>query len=270
MARVVTMREDADVASVADRDARIQRRLEARLLLPDARRLGVDTARPATVREDRVARGHGWAEDHALLRHHLEHLGCAPVAVLDRLHAGLDGAPHPLGGAGVRDYGTSRAPRHLHDELDLLCGERRPRLAVRPPAIIGVNLDPVRAALDLVAHYARQLVDAARFFRALRNVVGVFGRESLRAIAAGCDDSPGGNDHPRPRDDVLIDRLLEANVRVPGTLSPEVAHRRPTGHERAPGVVDSPGDAERESFVQHLVVPRRLVVRMKEKMRMPL
>ena len=96
------------------------------------------------------------------------------------------------------------------------------------------------------------------------------GRRMLRPIAARRDDGARDDDHARAGDDALLDRLLEADVGVARALGAEVAHRREAGEQRVARVVRRAGDAERERLVQHLIVPRRLVVRMQQQVRVPL
>src|SRR6185503_12020931 len=110
---------------------------------------------PAGVLRGGIAGGEGRAERHALVDHQLPDLGGAAVAVLDRLHAAENRAPHPLGGARVRRHVAAAARRDGDDRGDLLDAEGGPRLAVRAPAIVGVDLDQVRSVTDLAARHAR-------------------------------------------------------------------------------------------------------------------
>src|ERR1051326_1776397 len=56
LTRIVAVSEDADVAAVADWNARVHCGPEARLLFGDARQIGIDAAAPAAIRQNRIAR----------------------------------------------------------------------------------------------------------------------------------------------------------------------------------------------------------------------
>src|SRR5439155_6163757 len=99
--RVVAMREDTDVAAVADGDARVERGAEARLLLANARRIRIDAAPPATIRENRVARRDSRTEIDALLSHHSNNLYRPVVNMFDGRDPGLDCPAHSLRGRGM-------------------------------------------------------------------------------------------------------------------------------------------------------------------------
>ena len=53
--------------------------------------------------------------------------------------------------------------------------ERRPRLLVRPPAIVGIDLDPVRATTNLSTDDLHDLLNAGRFLRSLRSARRSYG-----------------------------------------------------------------------------------------------
>src|SRR5439155_27257349 len=125
-------------------------RAHARALLREPRRLG--RARlPAGVSAHGLARGDRRTEYGAVLLHETEDFRRASVAVLDRLDARQHGATHSFRAARVRDDGPARARGDLHDPLELLERERRLHVAARAPTVVRVDLDPVRAATDLVA-----------------------------------------------------------------------------------------------------------------------
>ena len=71
--------------------------------------------------------------------------------------------------------------------------------------------------------------------------------------------------------DDLRERILSAqpHVRIRRTLTPEIAHRRDPGHQGRAGVIDAARHPQRQRLAQHLVVPRRLVVRVQQQVRMP-
>src|SRR6478736_392747 len=106
----------------------------------------------------------------------------AAIAVLDRFHAGKNGALHSLRGRRVRRDMPARTLGDGHRDVEFLLCRAGHRFAVRTPAIVRVDLDPVGAVLDLIAHHAREALDAVRFFGALRDAVHVLRGESLRRI----------------------------------------------------------------------------------------
>src|SRR6185369_5352386 len=127
------------------------------------------------------------------------------------------------------------------------------------PAIVAVDLDPVGAVADLVAHHARALLDPARLLRPLRRIERV--ARAPRTVAAGGDDGARGGDDARPRHHALLDRLLELHVAGAGALGAEVARGGDTRRERGARVGHRLDHAEAVALLQHLVVPQRLVVR---------
>ena len=100
----------------------------------------------------------------------------------------------------------------------------------RPPAVVGVDLHPVGAVADLVAHDPHE-----------RAVVGLFGalrhapveRVASGAVTAGGDDGACGDQQPRAGHDALLDRLLQLDVGVAGALGAQVAQRREAGQQRS-------------------------------------
>src|SRR5262249_54982603 len=68
--------------------------------------------------------------------------------------------------------------------------------------------------------------------------------------------------------DPLVDGLLESDIGVAGSLGAEIPKRGEAGEQRVACVVGGPADPKRQRLLEHLVVPRRLVVWVKEDMRM--
>ena len=134
------------------------------------------------------------------------------------------------------------------------------------PSIVAVQLDPVGASADLIADDARQAVDAVGFFGPLRHAP--FGDE-LRLIASRGDDGFRRREHARTGHDALIHGLLQFDVGVLGPFGAEIANRGEAGHERVPQMVRCARDAQGQRFARHLIVPRRLVVRMQQHVRVP-
>ena len=87
--------------------------------------------------------------------------------------------------------------------------------------------------------------------------------------AAGRDDRARHDDHAGARDDALLDRALEPHVRIPGALGAQIPDRGESGEQRVAGVIRRARDAQRDGFVQNLIIPGRFVVGMQEQVRMP-
>ena len=94
--------------------------------------------------------------------------------------------------------------------------------------------------------------------------------QALRAVGAAGDDRLGRDEQARAGDDALVDRLLEADVGEARALGAEIALGGEAGIERALGVDDRAGGAERERLVKHLIVPQRLIVGVQEEVRVAL
>src|SRR6267142_536841 len=125
--------------------------------------------------------------------------------------------------------GAAAAFRGIDDELYLFERERRSALPSRTPAIVRIDLDPVRTSSDLIAHNANE-VFAIRFFGPLRHTP--LGRITLRAVASCRHYRPRHNKHSRTWNDGLVDRLLQPHIRIPRALGSEIANRRVARHER--------------------------------------
>ena len=155
LARILAMREHADVAADAHPHSRRERGGEAGALVPDRLRLGRLPV-PAAIAGDRIGGGEGRAIAGAMLLHQAEDLRRAGIAMLDRVGAGEDRAAHPFRGAGMDGDlaagGMGGLDRHLH----LVEREGRPARLARPPAIIAVELHPVGAGADLAADGGEQ------------------------------------------------------------------------------------------------------------------
>src|SRR5256885_1550362 len=90
--------------------------------------------------------------------------------MLDRFDARESGAAHSFRRTGVDGYGYTRALCGLDSKFHLFQRKGRMRTGVRSPAVIAIQLDPVRAASDLVSDNFHQTIDSIRFFGALRNM----------------------------------------------------------------------------------------------------
>ena len=182
--------------------------------------------------------------------------------MLDRLDAGQRRPAHPLGGRGVGGRRPAARGGDPDDPLELLLEEGRPGLAVDTPAVVGVHLDHIRALADLVAHRAHQVVPAVGRLGAEDRLEAWI--EALGAVAAGGDDRPGRHLEARAGDDALVDRLLEADVRVAGALGAQVPLGGEPGEQGLARMDRGAGRAERQRLLEHLVVPGGLVVGVEE------
>src|SRR5690348_12171142 len=98
----------------------------------------------------------------------------------------------------MRDDRTAAVVRGFDDALNLAEREAWFGFAVRPPAIVGVNLDQVDTVRDLIARDAHDAIETVGFIGALRN--RVLRRETLRRVFAGDDHRRSGYEHARPGD----------------------------------------------------------------------
>ena len=160
----------------------VERGPETLALAGDGWRLGLLALLPSGVLSDGVAGCHRGTEGDVVLDHQFENLGRSAVAVLDGFGAGQDGAPHALGRARVDGHRDACVAGGLDRQFHLLEREGGMRTGERAPAVVAVELDPVGAVADLVAHHADQAIDAVGLFAALRHAP--LGREALGAV--GC------------------------------------------------------------------------------------
>ena len=256
------MVEHTDVAARAHRDARVERSLEGPTLGLNTlgqRRLAV----PAAVAGDRFHRAEGRAECDAALGHELEDFRSSAVTVLDRNDARLRRATHALCGPRVSDHGPTARGRGFDDQSQFVLREGRTRLAIGPPAVVGVDLDEVGAVADLVAHHAHQIA-RVRGLGSKRNVESRL--ESSGPVAAGGDNRAPRDQYVRSGDDARTNRVAHPHVGIAGAFRSEIAERREAGLERPPGVHHGPHRAQSVRLPQHLIVPRRFVVGMQQQM----
>ena len=231
---------------------------EAGALALNAAGVGLLAFFPAGILRGGVAGGERGAEGDVVIRHQLEDLGGAVVAVLDGLRSGEDGAAHAFGGAGVDGDGDAGALGGLDGEFHFVERKGGARAGAGAPAVVAVELDPIGAVADLVADDAGQAVDAVGLFGALRDAP--FEGESFGRVTAGGDDGAGGGEDSRAGDDALVDGLLEFDVGVGGALGAEIADGGEARHESGAQVIDGAGGAQGESLVRDLIVPGSFVV----------
>ena len=158
--------------------------------------------------------------------------------------------------------------RGLDQRLQLVDGECRNRLAVRSGAIIGIDLDPVRAVARLMADRAHDLVDPARFFRALRETAIGAEFRARGAIGPRRDNGARNDDEAWTRNNALVNRALDRDIGITRAFGAEIAQQREPRAQRRLGVAHRAHGAIGLALLQHLIVPRRLVVGMQEEMGM--
>src|SRR5258705_6460462 len=101
------------------------------------------------------------------------------------------------------------------------------RRASGAPAIIGINLDPIGAVTDLIAHHARQAVNTVGFFSALRHAP--FSGVTLWTIAARGHDCARHYEHTWTGNDSLLHRLLETYIRITCAFRSQIANGSKAG-----------------------------------------
>jgi hypothetical protein len=82
---------------------------------------------------------------------------------------------------------------------------------------------------DLIAHHARQAVNAIGFFGTLRH--GPLQHEAFGTVSAAGNDSARRNQHARAGNDALIDGLLQLDVGVCGAFGPKVTNGGEPGQQ---------------------------------------
>ena len=261
---VGAVRKDTHIAAKADVHTGIERGTEAGALLFHPRWLGLARF-PAAIDGDGFGRRERGAVPHMMLRHQPEDLGRPVVAVFDGANAGECRTPHSFRRAGMHRHEPFGAARHLDRQLHLGFGERRFRFAVRAPAVVTVELDPVGTLADLVTDHPREPIHAIGFFRAEGHVTL---RGATGPIGAGGNDGARACENAGTRDNALPDGITEADVRITGAFGAEIALRGDTGIERRARGDGGARNPERQRLVQHLPVPRRLVVGVKQKVGM--
>src|ERR1700741_2510727 len=97
-------------------------------------------------------------------------------------------------------------------------------LLIDPGAVRHVHLDPVGTVIELLARRLAGLDRTVDQLRPLR--YHDLRRVALEVVAAGGGNGPRHDEHPRPGNVALIDRLLDADVPGAGPLGLDVANRR--------------------------------------------
>jgi len=191
-----------------------------------------DGPRPVNEIADRQRRAPVDAPlDHGLDRFLVQH-----VAVLDRIDACAKRDPVAGRCHGMRRDFPPRAMRLIDDGAHLVdreIGQAPDRaVGVRVIATIGVDLDPVGAVVDLVAHGLPATIGAVTHLDTPWHVQlpGV----ARQTICAGRRQRLRRDEETRTLDDAALDCLLQIDVGEPGPLVADVPHCREAVVERDP------------------------------------
>ena len=250
------MAKHPNVAAHADDDASLHRQSEGPL-----RGLhGRGWRRLARYIAAKIGRGafagrQGREIGDAPLGHQLERGFAAAIAVLDGVRPRQDRAAHALVAGGMDGHGATARMGHLDHGLQLFQGESRPRGAVGPDAIVGVDLDPVGPRGGLLAHGPHRLVDPADLFRALGDFSLGMEVATRRTIGAGGHDGAGGDEQAWAGNQPVGDGALQRHVRHPRALGAQVAQGGEAGIQRRPGLHRGADHPVVGSLLQHLIVP---------------
>src|SRR5207302_4038749 len=125
-------------------------------------------------------------------------------------------------------------------------------LFVEPRAMRHVDLDPVRAMIELLARGLARLDRTVDQLRAFRH--SDLRRVSLQVVAAGGGDGARGGEDARSGNASLVDGLLDADVAVSRTLGLDVADGGESLLQRAARRNGGPRRAIRERILQQLHV----------------
>src|SRR6267154_6415548 len=108
--------------------------------------------------------------------------------MFDGLRAAKNRAPHAFGRDCMHRHWNACALGGLNRELHFFHSECRVRSRRWTPAVIAVQLDPIRPVADLIANHPYEAVDTIGLLGALRHFP--FERKSLRSVASSSDDGP--------------------------------------------------------------------------------
>src|SRR5439155_16414350 len=128
----------------------------------------------------------------------------------------------------------------------------RPRGARWTPAIIGIDLDPIRSTPDLAANDLHHLLDARRLFSPLRRVEGVVG--SPGTVAARRDNGARRGDDAWPRHEASVDRPAQLYVIILRPFGTQIARGRDAGEDCGSCMGYRSGHAKAQRLFQHLVI----------------
>ena len=155
------------------------------------------------------------------------------ISMIDRGHARLDRKPRPRLTCAMHTNASPHPRRLLHRNLKL-----RLRVLVRSNklpihlAVLArlINLDEIRALLELLANHIHQLGSIVRIVGIPRNMRRRIVVDRVLMPAHNADRVPA-HPHPRPRNQPRIDRIANRRVRRTRTLRPHVAFSGKSGHQ---------------------------------------
>ncbi len=182
--------------------------------------------------------------------------------MLDRVDMRGDGAGHALGRDRVDRDDPAGIMRGGSGGGELGRVQGRPAALAALIVIIGIELHDVGAGRDLIAHGADDIVDPAHLLRALRHFQPRL--ESLGAVGTLGDDRAGRRQDAWARHDILRDRIAQADIGIACALGAEIAFGGEAGEQGRLRLGDRARGAQREAFVEHLIVPARLVIGVEE------
>ena len=181
--------------------------------------------------------------------------------MFDHLHPGSGGAAHGFGGVGM-DGNLPPGIMGCGDRCgDLSLGIGGPAAFAGAPAIIAIKFYHVGPGADLAAHGAHQ-IGAIGFFGTLRHRPGVV----LRCIAARRDKGAGGDDHAGAGNMAFIDGAFQPDIGIAGAFGAEIPHGGEARQQGGLGMHHGAGNTIGLAFLQHLIVPRHLVIGVKQQM----
>ena len=132
-------------------------------------------------------------------------------------------------------------------------------------ARVGVHFDPIRAARDLTAHDPVDRLGAVDLVRPLEDAA--VRHEPGGSVEPPRDDRARDDAHARTRDRAFFDRAAQTNIGLAGAFRAEVAHAREPGGERPRQRRHGARYPQRLVIAQDLVVPRAVVVRYQQQVR---
>jgi hypothetical protein len=133
---------------------------------------------------------------------------------------------------------TPLAVRFIHDCPQLLQRKGRNIIqnSVFPDSVaaVGIHFDPVRAVHDLFPHRFAGLIRAIHHLHAVRH--RHIRRIAQQRVGSGHVQRSRHHDHPRPRYNAVVDRLLHIYIRIAGALGRQIPYGREPVFECTPRI----------------------------------
>ncbi len=153
--------------------------------------------------------------------------------MIDRSHARLHRIQRPRLSGAMDAYARPHSRRLFHRNLKLRLRVliRSNKLPIDLAVLAGlINLDEVRALLQLLANYIHQLGSVIRIIGIARNMRRRVVLDRVLMPTENADRVPA-HPHPRPRNQPRIDRVANRRVRRTSALRPHVAFSGKPGHQ---------------------------------------